>query len=151
MIEQLINRTNTKEFYQNGDFHLIDLNGQIGQFRTMEFRFVIEERDNYGKLQNVEHWKLISHKTIDFKGIFADLYLPYVKLKILTDHPLLWAYRKAELECELNKFPKNPSEFIGDLFFEYEKYTGYLFIRIFGPLTNITNKMEKEIYQYPNL
>jgi hypothetical protein len=124
MIEQLIKKTNTAEFYQNGEFHLTELKGQIGQFNTMEFSLVIEERDNNAKLQNVELWKLITHRTIDFKGIFVNLYLPYIKLKVLTDHPLLWTYNKAELECELRGFPKNPSEFMGDLFFEYEKFTG---------------------------
>jgi hypothetical protein len=124
MIEQLIERTNTTEFYQNGHFHLTELNGQIGQFNTTEFNFVAEEQDDFGKMHKVEHWRLIAHKTIDFIGIYADLYLPYIKLKILTDHPLLWTYNKAELECELINFPENPSEFIGDLFFEYEKLTG---------------------------
>ena len=68
-------------------------------------------------VDKVEHWRLITHKTIDFKGIYADLYLPYIKLEILTDHLLLWAFNKAELQCELINYPKKPSEFIGDLFF----------------------------------
>ena len=124
MIKTLIERTNKPEFYQSGRLHLLDLKGQIGRFKTMEFNFILDEQDDYGKLVNVEHWNLISHQTIDYKSIFADLYLPYIKLKILTDHPLLWTFNKPELECELKNFPKNPSEFIGDLFFEYEKLTG---------------------------
>ncbi|ADV49008.1 hypothetical protein Celal_1707 [Cellulophaga algicola DSM 14237] len=124
MIEELIKRTNTTEFYQSGRLHLTDLKGQVGHFNTMEFNFILDEQDLYGKIINVEHWKLISHQTIDFNGIYADLYLPYIKLKILTDHPLLWTFTKPKLECELKNFPKNPSEFIGDLFFEYEKLTG---------------------------
>jgi len=90
----------------------------------MEFNFILDEQDLNGGRIDVEHWKLISHQTIDFKGIYADLYLPYIKLKILTDHPLLWTFTRPELECELINFPKNPSKFIGDLFFEYEKLTG---------------------------
>ncbi|WP_299016208.1 hypothetical protein [uncultured Polaribacter sp.] len=90
----------------------------------MEFNFVVEEQDDFGKMHNIEHWRLIAHETIDFNGIYADLYLPYIKLKILIDHPLLWTYNKAELECELIKYPENPSEFMGDLFFEYEKVAG---------------------------
>ncbi|MBT2161942.1 hypothetical protein [Zobellia barbeyronii] len=124
MIEQFIQRTNTKEFYQNGRLYLTGLKGQIGKFKTMEFNFVVEEQDNSGKINNVEYWRLTTHETVDFNGIYADLYLPYIKLKILTDHPLLWTYNKAELECELINFPENPSEFIGDLFFECKKVTG---------------------------
>ncbi|WP_273273783.1 hypothetical protein [Maribacter polysiphoniae] len=124
MIEQFIERTNTIEFYQNGYLHLTGLKGQLDKFKTMEFDFVVEEEDNFGEKHNVECWRLIAHKIIDFKGIFADQYLPYIKLKILTDHPLLWSYNKAQLQCELIRFPENPSEFMGDLFFEYEKITG---------------------------
>jgi hypothetical protein len=29
-----------------------------------------------------------------------------------------------ELQCELINYPKKPSEFIGDLFFEYEQIAG---------------------------
>lgn len=124
MIEQLIERTNKKEFFQSGRIHLTDLIGQIGQLKTLELNLILDEQDDYGKLTHPEHWRLICNQTIDFRGIFADLYLPYIKLKILPDHPLLWTYTKPELECILNVFPKNPSEFIGDLFFEYEKITG---------------------------
>lgn len=90
----------------------------------MEFNFIIEERDDYGKITDVEHWRLISHNTISFNGIFSEQYLPYIKLKILTEHPLLWTFNKNELECELNGFPTNESAFIGDLFFAYEKHAG---------------------------
>jgi len=124
MIEKLIERTNREEFYQSGRLHLTSLNGQVGYFSTMEFNFILDEQDLNGRIIDVEHWKLISHQTIDFKRIYADLYLPYIKLKILTDHPLLWTYTRPKLECELINFPNNPSEFIGDLFFEYEKLTG---------------------------
>lgn len=124
MIEQLLERTNRKEFYQGGRLHLSQLNGQIGHFHTLELNLILDEQDDYGKHITVEHWQLISHQTIDFSGIFANLYLPYIKLKILTEHPLLWTFNKPVLECEMNNFPKNPSEFIGDLFFEHEKITG---------------------------
>jgi len=124
MIEELIERTNRKEFYQNGRLILTELNGQIGDINTMEFNFEIDEQDNDGNLVNVENWRLISRQTIDFKGMYTDLYLPYIKLDILTEHPLLWTFNKPELECELKSFPKNQSEFIGDLFFEFEKITG---------------------------
>jgi hypothetical protein len=124
MIEDLINRTNTNEFYQNGYLRLVELTGRIGNSQTLEFSFVVEEQDDLGEMQNIEHWIIIAKEAIDFKGIFADSYLPYIKLSILTDHPLLWVLNHPELECELIKYPENPSEFIGDLFFEYESVGG---------------------------
>ena len=83
MIEQLIEKTNTTEFYQNGHFHLTKLKGHIGHFKTMEFNFIVEERDDYGKISEVDHWRLIAHNTIKFRGLFSEQYLPYIKLKIL--------------------------------------------------------------------
>ncbi|WP_298903806.1 hypothetical protein [uncultured Psychroserpens sp.] len=65
MIEQLIEKTNTTEFDQNGHFHLTELKGLIGRFKTMEFNFIVEERDDYGKISEVDHWRLIAH---NFKG-----------------------------------------------------------------------------------
>ncbi|NRD24903.1 hypothetical protein HNV10_16735 [Winogradskyella litoriviva] len=124
MIEELIERTNRKEFYGSGRLHLTELKGQIGHFNTMEFNFVVDEENNIGNLINVEHWKLIAHQTMEFSGLYSVSYLPYIKLKILTDHPLLWTFNKNKLECELNGFPTNASEFIGDLFFAYEKHAG---------------------------
>jgi len=101
------------------------MKGQIGHFNTMEFHFVVDEEDDTGNLVNVEHWKLISHQTMIFNGLYSVSYLPYIKLKVLNEHPLLWTFNKNELECELNGFPANPSEFIGDLFFAFEKNNGH--------------------------
>ncbi|WP_299673227.1 hypothetical protein [uncultured Tenacibaculum sp.] len=124
MIEQLIKKTNTTDFYQNGHFHLTELKGRIGYFKTMEFNFILEERDNYGNISKVEYWRLITHNTIKFRKLFSEQYLPYIKLRILDEHPLLWTFHKNELECELQGFPNNPSQFIGDLYFAYEQNSG---------------------------
>ena len=153
MIENLISLTNTEEFYQNGHFRLVNLKGEIKTHSTMEFNFRVEEGNNEGKIYNVQDWTLIAQNTIDFRGIYADFYLPYIKLKILTDHPLLWSYNQAILECELIKFPENPSGFMGDLFFEYEKVAGNWIPlhKHFYALNDITNKMENALCLHPNL
>ena len=124
MIDQLIERTNRKGFYQSGRFWLTDLSGQTGKSHTMTFNFILDEEDENGEYTDIEHWQLFSHETIEFVGIYADIYLPYIKLKILNEHPLLWSFNKRELECELKGVPENPSEFMGDLFFEYEQIAG---------------------------
>jgi len=124
MLEQLIEKTNAAQFYHRGRIHLTELKGQIGYVKTMEFNFVVEERDDYGKLTDVEYWRLIAHNTIKYSGLFVELYMPYVKLKVMDEHPLLWPFTKNELICELHGFPDNPSEFIGDLFFAFEQKAG---------------------------
>jgi len=95
----------------------------IGQFNVAEFDFVIEELD-VETVGNVEHWRITSHQTKKIKDIFTEQYLPYIKLKIFNDHPLLWPYKSKELECNLSGFPKGLSEFMGDLALEYEETSG---------------------------
>ncbi len=76
MIENLINRTNTNEFYQNGYLRLVELTGRIGNRQTLEFSFVVEEQDDLGEMQNIEHWTIIAKEAKDFKGLFATAIFP---------------------------------------------------------------------------
>lgn len=124
MIEQLIKLTNEKEFYQEGNINLISTKSEIGFLNISEFNFAVEDRDKESNLQKVTYWKIIAHRTIEIRNFQNSVLLPYVKLKILENHPLLWNYREEDYECQLIGFPEKPIEFIGNLFFEFEKLTG---------------------------
>jgi len=50
--------------------------------------------------------------------------LPYVKLKILENHPLLLKYHENIMECEIKGKPENSNEFIGDISTILEEETG---------------------------
>jgi hypothetical protein len=124
MINKLIERTTEKEFYQRGYFRIIDFKGHYGDSKTTELNLLLNQEDDYGSLHKIENWQLVANQTIELNNISSDLYLPYVKLEVLEEHPLLWTYTKSLLECELIGYPQNTSEFLGDLYFEYEKVTG---------------------------
>lgn len=124
MINQLIERTNRTSFYSTGRILLAKLSGNVKPFNAMEFNFIVDEQNEYGDFIDVEYWKIVANRMVGFKGIFTETYLPYIKLKLLQDHPLLWTYNKNELECKLIGHPDNLSEFIGDLSLEFEKVAG---------------------------
>jgi hypothetical protein len=124
MINELIEKTNKEEFYQNDNIYLINTKSDIGELNIAEFNFIIEERDIYGNMAKSTLWKIISNRTIEFKNFHNSNLLPYVKIKIIENHPLLWNFHEDNYECVLNGFPEKPNEFIGDLHFEFENLTG---------------------------
>ena len=130
MLQELITKTNTEDFYSDGNLHPISIKGHIGGFNTVELEFVIEEdgldekEDGYYPWKKVEYWKVIAHKAIQFNNLFAPIYLPYVKLRLLDDHPLLWEFKTDELECELTGEPENYHEFVGVLYHTFEENAG---------------------------
>ncbi|AHM59335.1 hypothetical protein D770_05340 [Flammeovirgaceae bacterium 311] len=130
MLSDLINKTNNEDFYSDGNLYPIGIKAQIGGFNTMELELIIEEsgiKESDGKYEewkHTEYWKIIAHKAIKFDKLYAPIYLPYVKLRVLYDHPLLWDYKSDKLECELNGIPDNYNEFVGVLYHTFDEYAG---------------------------
>lgn len=124
MINELLEITNSEEFYQNSWFNLVSVNHQAGNQSLSEFDFILDDRDEMGAQINLQYWKIKAFKTLEINNLVLDTLLPYIKLKILEEHPLLWKYNKSELECELKNFPEKINEFVGELYFEIEKVTG---------------------------
>jgi hypothetical protein len=122
MIQDLIDKTNTEEFYQNCDLKLESYN-YITSNNKLELLLSINQI-SYDYPVEYEEWKITCNNTKKLNGFFWDILMPYVKLKILNNHPLLWQYHEDELECEIIGIPKNVNEFIGDISNELEKKTG---------------------------
>lgn len=122
MIEDLISKTNSTEFYQNCNFKL-----ESYQYKTLnntlELFFSIDQA-SYDIPTEREEWKLTCLKTEQFDGFFWDLLLPYVKIKIVDSHPLLLKYHENQLECLVKGKPKNLNLFLGTISNELEKKTG---------------------------
>lgn len=122
MIQNLIDRTNTTEFYQNSDLKLESYNYNPSN-NTLEM-FLSINQISYDIPIEYEVWKLTCRNTESFNGFFYELMLPYVKLKILETHPLLLKYHENELECEIKGKPENVNEFIGEISNVLETETG---------------------------
>lgn len=50
--------------------------------------------------------------------------MPYVKMRLLEKHPLLWKYHDDELECEIKGAPADINKFVFDLIHLLDKKTG---------------------------
>lgn len=122
MIQKLIDKTNTPEFYQDCNLKLESFNFKTSD-RTFEIILSIN-KTSYDEPIEYEEWKVTCINMERQAGFFWDIMLPYVKLKILEEHPLLWEYQDNQLECEINGVPENVNEFIGDISNVLEKKTG---------------------------
>jgi hypothetical protein len=124
MIEDLIRKTNEPEFYHNYELHLVSSKSEINDINISEFNFVMEDLYAENSQESLSHWKIIAYNLIESRNLHIRTLLPYVKMNILDNHPLLWKFKEECYECELQTFPQNPSEFLGDLLLEFEKLTG---------------------------
>ncbi|MEZ5043276.1 MAG: hypothetical protein R2828_25495 [Saprospiraceae bacterium] len=125
MMTQLLNRTNEKDFYDNWNLKLESVNGKIESYQKNNFIINIYiENENEPENKNREDWQIIAHQAIEVKNIFSPNYLPYIKLSLLENHPLLWEFKYDILECELSGTLENHYEFTSKLHWLYEKETG---------------------------
>jgi len=134
MIENLIKRTQTTDFYQDCDLKL-----EFFSFKTydntLEMIFSINQT-SYDIPVEHEEWKITCRNTEKYDGFFWSILLPYTKLEILDNHPALIMYQLNELQCEIAGIPENINEFIGDITIILEKETGN-WIRVTDILWNI--------------
>lgn len=138
MINQLIASTNEAGFYSHWNLRLDSLSGEIStqQQNKLALQLIIEnENDAVAR----ERWNLTAHQVLEMKHIFCPLYLPYIKLAILEEHPLLWKYRYDELSCELAVEPGNYYELAGRLSWFYQQQTGGFI------------NWNEDFYEFPNL
>lgn len=122
MIQILIEKTNSKEFYQNCDFNLESYNFNATNY-TLEL-FLSINQNSYDIPIEYEEWKITCLKTVQFEGFFDRVLLPFVKMKICDLHPLLLRYHENELLCLIVGIPENINSFIGEINLCIEKYTG---------------------------
>lgn len=122
MIENLIKRTQTTDFYQDCDLKLEFFSFKTSD-STLEMIFSINQT-SYDIPVEHEEWKITCSNTEKYDGFFWSILLPYTKLRILDNHPALIMYQLDELQCEITGIPENINEFIGDISIILEKETG---------------------------
>lgn len=134
MIENLIKRTQTTNFYHDCDLKLESFSFKTSD-NTLEMIFSINQT-SYDIPVEHEEWKITCSNTEKYDGFFWSILLPYTKLEILDNHPALIMYQLNELQCEIVGIPENINEFIGDISIILEKGTGN-WIRVTDILWNI--------------
>lgn len=122
MIEELIKRTQTDDFYQNCNLNLDLFNFKTSD-NTVEMIFSIKQTSCDIPIEH-EEWKITCRNTEKYHGFFWNILLPYTKLQILDKHPALLLYNHSELECEIIGVPKALNQFIADISIILERDTG---------------------------
>ncbi len=125
MLQELIEKTNTVEFYSHWDLKPMSIDGNIEDFTSNELSLKLGLSTQYPEKKE-EVWLIKASQVSNFRNLFQPIYLPFSKLVLLDEHPLLWSYQYDNLLCEL-KWKGDRSkfdEFIGKLHWLYEKHTG---------------------------
>lgn len=114
-IKKLIEFTNSSEYYQEAQLELTQIIAKRNRYNDVTFNFVLE---GIGKPQK---WQLIAHRCECFSKMYRDRFIPYIQLKMYTNHPLLWSHKSNILHCELIGFPKDVDTFLGQIYQAYIK------------------------------
>lgn len=122
MIEELIRRTNLDDFYSNYYLSLKSYSYKAAE-KLFELSISIKD-DGYGNNGNLEEWKISSINTEKVSGFDFDIMLPYIKMKILDNHPLLWLYHSDEMSCDIIGIPGDIHKLVFDLAALLEAETG---------------------------
>lgn len=125
MLDELIMRTNSKEFYSDWNLKLESVFGKIESYEENKFEINLSIENEF-EPENLEreNWQITAEGIIEIRGIFSSSYLPYIKLSLIEDHPLLWKFKYDELECELSGVIDKPHDFVSKLHWLYEEKTG---------------------------
>lgn len=124
MLQQLIERSNEEEFYQNSWLILKNVNFKTGNPNLCEINLFLDDRYFNENTIVKQEWKITANSSYEINNFWNENLLPYIKLEIVEEHPLLWKYKHSTLECEISELPNDINQFIGELYFELEKSTG---------------------------
>ncbi|KZS38701.1 hypothetical protein AWE51_14020 [Aquimarina aggregata] len=119
-LEKLIKITNSEKYYQECDLQLIKIEHKKDGVNSANFNFIHESGDFNG-ITNVQKWQLTAHRCEGFQNMRLEKFMPYIQLKLFTDHPLLWRYNNDNLDCELIGYPKDIDTFLGQIYQTYIK------------------------------
>ena len=122
-ISKLLKFTNSKEFYQNAHFNCVKIKTENDNHRNVVFDFINEYEGDMEKI-NIQKWRIFAHRCEKFHDMYRKISLPWIQLKLFTDHPLLWEYKSNMLRCQLIGYPKDIDTFLGQIYQEYIKVSG---------------------------
>ncbi|MBQ0733428.1 hypothetical protein [Aquimarina celericrescens] len=117
-LKKLIELSNTPKFYQEANFGITQIRTESDRYRNVIFEFINETEGNMEKIK-IQKWRLTAHRCESFHNMYQKFFMPYIQLKLHTNHPLLWQYKSDILECELINYPKKIDVFLGQMYKAY--------------------------------
>ena len=122
MINSLIERTNTNEFYNDCNFYL-ESKELITSENRLEVVYSINQ-NSYDIPIEYEEWKITCDGYVKSENLDNRFFMPYVKMAILDKHPSLWNFTEKKFECYITGIPADLRKFYGNLLIELEKASG---------------------------
>lgn len=148
MINKLIERTNTTEFYNNCDFYL-ESKELITSKNRLEVIYSINQ-NSYDIPIEYEEWKITCGGYVKSQNLDNRFFMPFVKMAVIDKHPSLWNFTENKFECYISGIPSNLKEFYGDLSIELEKSTGN-WINLNDIFWNFENYFKNEKRKYKEI
>tara|TARA_R100000935_G_scaffold58806_1_gene98128 strand:- start:97 stop:753 length:657 start_codon:yes stop_codon:yes gene_type:complete len=149
MLTELIEKTNTKKFYNDCDFYL-ESKSLITSEKKLELIVSINQ-NSYDIPIEYEEWKVTCNGYIKSDNLDNKFFMPYVKMEIFDKHPVLWNFLDEKFECYIKGIPNNIKEFYGELSIELDKHTGnwIKLTDLFWNLDNIFKQSQKKYKEIP--
>ena len=122
MINRLIERTNTNEFYNDCNFYL-ESKKLITSEKRLEVVYSINQ-NSYDIPIEYEEWKITCDGYVKSENLDNRFFMPYVKMAILDKHPSLWNFTEKKFKCYITGIPTDLREFYGNLLIELENASG---------------------------
>lgn len=117
-MEELINLTNSENFSSQGFIYLKKL---IFETENSQLQLQITLIDEAEK--EVE-WIINAENVFGFKNFDSGNLMPYLKINLYEDHPLLKIIESPEIQCKIIGAPDNKFEFLGKFYQLLQKETG---------------------------
>jgi hypothetical protein len=121
MLEQLISLTNDEDFFSNWHLTMEQL---IYVPETETLKFVLQTVKDYD--EDIEatrqFWEIVC-TDVAINRITQRAFVPYMRINVLDEHPLLWEY-EATRYLTLRGKPQNVSHLMGDLFLQHVAVCG---------------------------
>jgi hypothetical protein len=148
MLEQLISLTNSEDFFSN--WHLTMEHLQYFP-ETETLKFVVQTVKDYDDdIDATRQFWEIECINVAAKRIYQRVFVPYLHINVLDEHPLLWNC-EATRYLTLNGQPENVSQLMGDLFLKHVEVCGNWldFNHLFRAVYNLLPEQGEVLIEMP--
>ncbi|UOE39393.1 hypothetical protein [Chryseobacterium oryzae] len=118
-MKELIELTNSENFSTQGFTYLKQLNFDAENSKV-ELRITLIDES-----EKENDWIINAENTVSFKNLDFGNLMPYLKINVYENHPLISLVQSPEIQCKLKGIPKNKFEFLGKFYQMIEKELGF--------------------------
>jgi len=118
-MKELIKLTNSENFSSQGFTYLKQLNFDAEK-SMIELRITLIDES-----EKESHWIITAENIVSFKNLDFGNLMPFFKINIYENHPLILIIQESEFECEIHGIPNNKFEFIGKFHQMLENEVGF--------------------------